>query len=30
MSGMLAFLGGKINATGDIMLAQKIPLIFPL
>jgi putative sterol carrier protein len=30
MSGMQAFMGGKLKATGDIMLAQKIPLIFPL
>jgi putative sterol carrier protein len=30
MSGMQAFMGGKLKATGDIMLAQKIPAIFPL
>jgi putative sterol carrier protein len=30
ISGMQAFMGGKLKATGDIMLAQKIPMIFPL
>jgi putative sterol carrier protein len=30
MSGMQAFMGGKLKATGDVMLAQKIPMIFPL
>ncbi len=30
ISGMQAFMSGKLKATGDIMLAQKIPLLFPL
>ena len=30
ISGMQAFMGGKLKTTGDIMLAQKIPMIFPL
>ncbi|MGB6063886.1 MAG: SCP2 sterol-binding domain-containing protein [Desulfomonilaceae bacterium] len=30
ISGMAAFMSGKLKATGDVMLAQKIPLIFPL
>lgn len=30
MSGMQAVMSGKLKAQGDTMLAQKIPLIFPL
>ena len=30
MSGMQAFMGGKLKAVGDTMLAQKISAIFPL
>jgi putative sterol carrier protein len=30
ISGMQAAMSGKLKATGDIMLAQKIPTIFPL
>ncbi|CAB1059424.1 hypothetical protein D1BOALGB6SA_4186 [Olavius sp. associated proteobacterium Delta 1] len=30
MSGMQAAMSGKLKAQGDTMLAQKIPLIFPL
>ncbi len=30
INGMQAFMSGKLKASGDIMLAQKIPLIFPL
>ena len=30
ISGMQAFMGGKLKATGDVMVAQKIPVLFPL
>ncbi len=30
INGMQAFMSGKLKATGDIMVAQKIPLIFAL
>ena len=30
LDGMSAFMSGKLKADGDIMLAQRIPSIFPL
>jgi putative sterol carrier protein len=29
LNGMQAFMGGKLKLTGDMMLAQRIPEIFP-
>ena len=30
LNGMTAFMSGKLQATGDIMAAQKIQMLFPL
>jgi putative sterol carrier protein len=30
LDGMTAFMTGKLKATGDIMLAQRLPMLFPL
>lgn len=30
LDGMSAFMSGKLKATGDIMMAQRIPSLFPL
>jgi putative sterol carrier protein len=30
LDGMSAFMSGKLKASGDIMLAQRIPSLFPL
>ncbi len=30
LDGMTAFVTGKLKATGDIMLAQRLPMLFPL
>lgn len=30
LDGMSAFMSGKLKATGNIMLAQRIPSLFPL
>jgi putative sterol carrier protein len=30
LNGMQAFMSGKLKATGDIMLAQRVTQLFPL
>ena len=30
LDGMTAFMTGKLKTTGDIMLAQRLPMLFPL
>jgi putative sterol carrier protein len=30
LNGMTAFMTGKLKATGDLMLAQRLPMLFPL
>jgi putative sterol carrier protein len=30
LNGMTAFMTGKLKASGDIMAAQRIPMLFPL
>jgi putative sterol carrier protein len=30
LNAMMAFMSGKLKATGDIMAAQRIPTLFPL
>jgi putative sterol carrier protein len=30
LDGMTAFVTGKLKASGDIMLAQRLPMLFPL